>query len=180
MPTKPEHLNGQEEPEAGKPSTALERLSGTDEVDEDGPPEPKTRLKPSEKERIWQLAFAEGMSQREIARTIGRSRISVRRAIHCLAGVNRRDEIQKEIRERTRTKLVAMADRAVKSWGKQLDLADEGLRANHLPAKDLLTHAGMVDIAVPRTNQGTQILIQIGSDAPVEVQEAVEGIVVDD
>ncbi len=37
-----------------------------------------------------------------------------------------------------------------------------GKRANHLPAKDLLTHTGVLDIPSPKKDDKPQITIQIG------------------
>ena len=37
-----------------------------------------------------------------------------------------------------------------------------GKRANHLPAKDLLTHTGVLDIPPPKKDDKPQITIQIG------------------
>ena len=73
-------------------------------------------------------------------------------------------------------KLRRAARRAAESWLKQLELVDEGQRGNHLPAKDLLTHTGVLDVAAPKKEAADHIVIQIGglSDADIIPIEALE------
>ena len=73
--------------------------------------------------------------------------------------VTRKDESLDAILRAARGKL---AERAAESWVRQLELADDGLRANHLPAKDLLTRTGVIDVAAPKKDTAHQITVQIG------------------
>jgi len=131
--------------------------------------------KPVERQEIaeWVQTQFQGKSYRTIAKEFGRDKDTVRKHLQGPEAKKLREEIGSEIDNRVKMRMRGLADRAVDSWAKQLDLADEGQRANHLPAKDLLTHSGAVDIAVPRQERGTQILIQIGGGAPQDI-EAVE------
>ena len=92
------------------------------------------------------------------------------------AGRQRRDELAEAFAETTRRRLLAHADRAIDSWLRQLELADEGRRSNHQPAWDLLTHAGVLDIPTPNKHPEPQLLIQIGTvtDADMKIIE-IEG-----
>ena len=72
------------------------------------------------------------------------------------------DEILDAIFRAARGKLARAAERAAESWIRQLELANDGLRANHLPAKDLLTHTGIIDVAAPKKDTADQITVQIG------------------
>ena len=88
--------------------------------------------------------------------------------------LKRKDEILDAIGQAARAKLARAAVRAADSWVKQLELVDDGQRGNHLPAKDLLTHTGVLDIPRPNVEQSTEIIIQIGSDeeiVPITVDE---------
>ena len=66
--------------------------------------------------------------------------------------------------------------RAAESWVRQLELVDEGQRGNHLVARDLLTHTGVLDVAAPKKGAADHIVVQIGGLStgdfvPVEAPE---------
>jgi len=122
------------------------------------------RVLPKEIERWYEQAFVEGLSIQKIADQSGRQWITVKRHLGKPEALAREKEIKTTIAKEARDKLHRATIRAADSWIKQLELADQGQRANHLPAKDLLTHTGVVDVAVPNQDKGTQILIQIGLD----------------
>ena len=134
------------------------------------------RVSPAEKEDLYLAAFAEGRSIQEMATDFKRDRNTLGRLLKTPEAVQRRKEILDAITQAARGKLARAAKRAAESWIRQLELADEGLRANHAPAKDLLTHTGVLDVAAPKKDTADHITIQIGggSDAdfvPVEAQE---------
>jgi hypothetical protein len=89
-------------------------------------------------------------------------------------GRQRTEEQLNEFRDAAARRLRANAGRAVDSWIRQLELADEGKRANHLPAKDLLTHTGVLDVPSPKKNEKPQITIRIGGSTDDIVFDTVE------
>ena len=123
------------------------------------------------------MAWVEGHKQSEIAEQIGRSVHTVRTVLRSEYGRQRTEEQLDEFRDAAVIRLRANAERAVDSWLRKLELADGEKRANHLPAKDLLTHAGVLDIPSPEKNEEPQITIQIGGALddieliPVEAEE---------
>ena len=120
------------------------------------------------------MASVEGKKQAEIAEEFGRSVHTIRTVLRSEHGRRRTEELPDEFRDAAVRKLRAMAERAVDSWIRQLDLADEGKRANHLPAKDLLTHTGVLDIPSPKKDEKPQITIQIGGSTDDIVFDTVE------
>ena len=124
------------------------------------------------------VACVEGKTQAEIARTLGRSEHTVRTTLRSEYGRQRKGELLNEVKEAAVTRLRRSAVRAADSWIKQLALADAGERANHLPAKELLTHTGVLDVAAPNVDRSTQVLIQIGGKGIPE--EPIEADVVEE
>ena len=108
------------------------------------------------------VASIEGRSQPEIAKTFGRSLHTVRAILRSEAGKTRTAELHREIADAARSKLCRAAKRAAESWLKQIELVDEGQRGNHLPARDLLTHTGVLNVAAPKKQAADQIVVQIG------------------
>ena len=127
---------------------------------------PKTpqrrRLVSAEEREATIVACVEGKTQAEIAKTLGRSEHTVRTALRSEYGQQRKDELLNEVKDAAVTRLRRSAVRAADSWIRQLDLADAGEKAQHLPAKELLTHTGVLDVAAPTKDEKTQIIIQIG------------------
>ena len=82
------------------------------------------------------------------------------------AGRTRTAELLQEILHAARSRLRRAAGRAAESWLKQLGLVDGGQRGNHLPARDLLTHVGVLDVAAPKKAAADEIVIQIGGVSP--------------
>ncbi len=118
----------------------------------------------------WVALQVQGQSLDAISKAVGRNRKTVTKHLAGREAVALRKQFTEETAARIKARLLALSDRAVRSWEAQLDLADEGKRANHQVAKDLLTHAGAVDIAVPAKEKETQILIQIGCGSPDEIE----------
>ncbi len=58
---------------------------------------------------------------------------------------------------------------------KQLELVDHGRRGNHLPATDLLTHTGVLNVAAPKGRAADKIVVRLGcgsdADIPIEAPE---------
>jgi len=132
-------------------------------------------VSPEVRERIIELSVS-GKTQAEIAKETKRSAHTVRGILRSPDAKRRKEELRNEVAETVRLRLIAGSHRAVDSWARQLELADDAQRANHLPAKDWLTHAGVVDIPTPPKSHEPQILIQIGGGKP----EDVEPILVED
>jgi hypothetical protein len=120
------------------------------------------RVSQAEVENWCVQAYGEGKSIRKISEEARRDFLTVSRHLNKPESLKREKEIHDMIAKEARGYLARNVRRAAQSWVKQLDLVDEGKRGNHLPARDLLTHTGVVDIAVPNQDRGTQILIQIG------------------
>ena len=120
------------------------------------------RVAPAEKEDLYLAAFAEGRSIQEMAVDFKRDRNTIARALKTPEALKRKDEILDAIGQEARAKLARAAKRAAESWVKQLELVDDGQRGNHLPAKDLLTHTGVLDVAAPKKDTADHIVIQIG------------------
>ena len=135
-------------------------------------PQRRRPVSAEEREAII-VACVEGRTQAEIARELARSEHTIRSVLRSEYGRQRRDELLNEVKDAAVTRLRRSAVRAADSWIRQLALADAGERANHLPAKELLTHTGVLDVASPTKDEKTQIIIQIGGagipDEPVEL-----------
>lgn len=121
------------------------------------------RVKAPELEEWYHKAFAEGQTVTDISRSSGRAWETVYRHLNTRKAKDREKEIHEELFREARSELARGAGKAAKGWLKQIELANEGQRANHLPAKDLLTHSGAIDIAVPNQDKGTTINIHIGT-----------------
>ena len=108
------------------------------------------------------VASIEGRSQPEIAEKFGRSPHTMRAILRSEAGKKRTAELLQEAAHAARSILCRSVGRAAESWLKQIELVDEGQRGNHLPARDLLTHVGVIDVAAPKKRAADQIVVQIG------------------
>ena len=125
------------------------------------------------------VASIEGLSQPQIATAFGRSLHTVRGLLRSEAGKKRTAELLREIADAARSTLRRAARRAARSWVRQLELVDQGQRGNHLPARDLLTHVGVLDVPAPKRDTADHIVIQIGGVStddfvPVEAPETTE------
>ena len=138
---------------------------------------PKRRRAVGAKEReAIIVASIEGQSQPQIAEKFGRSPHTVRAILRSEAGKKRTAELLQEIAHAARSTLCRAARRAAESWVRQLELVDEGQRGNHLPARDLLTHVGVLDVPAPNKDAADHIVIQIGGVStddfvPVEIPD---------
>ena len=56
------------------------------------------------------------------------------------------------------------------SWAQQLELADDARRANHQPARDWLTHAGVTSIPSPKKDATPEITIEFGCSSHDEIE----------
>ena len=108
------------------------------------------------------VASIKGKSQPEIAEKFGRSAHTVRAILRSEAGQKRTAELVQDIARAAQAILCRSVGLAAKSWIKQLELADEGQRANHAPAKDLLTHVGVIGVPAPKKKAADEIVIQTG------------------
>ena len=123
---------------------------------------PKRRAVGAKEREAIIVASIEGQSQPEIAEKFGRSPHTVRAILRSEAGKKRTAELLQEIAHAARSTLCRAARRAARSWVRQLELVDEGQRGNHLPARDLLTHVGVLDVPAPKKGEADHIVIQIG------------------
>ena len=110
----------------------------------------------------WVELQVQGKSLREIARKVGRDKDTVNRTLKKPEAVELRKELVAAVRENMSARLTSLSAKAVASWEKQMDLADQGRKANHLVAKDLLTIARMVDIPTAKKDATPEIVIEFG------------------
>ena len=127
------------------------------------------RLSPIERQDLFIEAFAHGKSITQLAEEFDRDRNTIARVLKTPEALKRKDEILEAIGQAARAKLARAPVRAADSWVKQLELVDDGQRGNHLPAKDLLTHTGVIDIPRPNVEQSTEIIIQIGGGSNEDI-----------
>lgn len=118
-------------------------------------------------------ASVEGKTQVEIAEAFDRSPHTIRTVLRSEYGQTRKAELQQEMARVAVDKLRRNVDKAADSWIRQLELSMDGRRANHLPAKDLLTHLKVLDVPSPRSNEKTEITIQIGGSSDDIVADTV-------
>ena len=112
----------------------------------------------------WVGLQVQGKSLREIAKKVGRDKDTVNRTLKKPEAVALRKELVAAVREDMSARLTSLSAKAVRSWERQMDLADQGHRANHLVAKDILTIARMVDIPVARKAGPPDVVIEIGGN----------------
>ena len=120
------------------------------------------RVAQAEKEAIYLGRFAEGKSLVQLAEEFGRDRNTLARVLGTKEASERKEQILSAIGEEAKSKLRRAASRAADSWIKQFDLVDQGQRGDHRPAKDLLTHVGVVDVPKPVVEEKSRMLIWIG------------------
>jgi len=135
-----------------------------------------------EREVIFDMVFVRGVSIASTAETVGRDWRTVNRVVNSPQGIERLKEIEEIHRTNAKRVLTRAATKAAESWEKQLELANQGKKAQHLPAKELLTHIKALEVAAPNQDKGTQILIQIGSGhegVTVDGAPAVDGLLVE-
>ena len=127
------------------------------------------------REQIIELASL-GKTHSEIATQLGRSQHTVRGVLRTPEARQHREELRKAMAEEVGRRMIAGASRAVDSWGRQLELANDAQRANHLPAKDWLTHAGVVGVPTVKQNKEPTIVIEFGrvKEGEIEFVEAKE------
>ncbi len=118
-------------------------------------------VSPAVRAQIIELASL-GNTHNEIAKQLGRSQHTVRGVLRTPEARQHREQLRKAVAEEARRRMIAGAGRAVDSWAQQLELADDAQRANHLPAKDWLTHAGVVGIPSPKKDATPEIVIEFG------------------
>ena len=126
-------------------------------------------VSPAVREQIIELASL-GKTHSEIATQLGRSQYTVRGVLRTPEARQHREELRKAMADEVRRRMIAGAERAVDSWAQQLELANDAKRANHMPAKDWLTHAGVVGIPSPKKDATPEIVIEFGCMEPGEIE----------
>ena len=112
------------------------------------------------------VACVEGKTMAEIARELERSEHTIRTVLRSEYGQKRKGELLDAVKEAAVSRLRMSAVKAADSWIKQLENANRGERAQHLPAKELLTHLKILDVAAPNVDKSTKLVIQIGGPGP--------------
>ena len=109
-----------------------------------------------------------GKTYGEIGEELGRSPHTVRNVLRSAYGRELYTESLKNLREHIMHRLTMLGPRALESWQRQLELADEGNPANHKPARDILTHSGVLQVPSPKRERKIEYKVQFGSDVSVE------------
>ena len=117
----------------------------------------------------WVGLQVQGKTIREIAKKVGRDKDTVNRTLKKAEAVQLRKELVAAVREDMSTRLISLNAKAVASWEKQMDLADQGHRANHLVAKDILTLARTVDIPIAKKAGPPDVVIEVAQNKPSAV-----------
>ena len=108
----------------------------------------------------WVGLQVQGKSLRQIAKEVGRDKDTVNRTLKKPEAVELRRELVTAVREHVSDRLVSLSAKAVASWERQMDLANQGHRANHLVAKDLLIAARVVDIPIAKKAGPPDVVIE--------------------
>ena len=124
----------------------------------------------------WVGLQVQGKSLRQIAKKVGRDKDTINRTLKKPEAVEFRRELVAAVREDMSARLISLSPRAVESWLRQIELANEGKRANHQPAKDLLTLARVVDIPTAKKAGPPDVVIEFGGmkEGEIEFGEAKE------
>ena len=140
-----------------------DRVSQQGESDARALPQRRRPVTEAEREQIVQLSVIEGRTQAEIAEALDRSPHTVRAVQRSKAGKERREEVLKEIASTAKTVLRRNATMAAERWVQIVEQSPDVERIkDYKAAKDLLTHAGVIDIPKPEKDAAPQFLIQIG------------------
>ena len=87
----------------------------------------------------------------------------MRAVLRSKAGKERREAILKEVASTARDVLRRNAKMAAEKWVQIVEQSPDVARIkDYKAAKDLLTHAGVIDIPKPEKDAAPQFLIQIG------------------
>ena len=140
--------------------------------------QPRRPVSLAQKERMI-AASLEGQTIAEIAEELGRSEHTVRNVLRSPEAVARKEQLAQDIRDSVRLKLIRAAHRAVDSWLKAIDHADAGVKAQHLPAKDLLISAGIISPPGRPKQEKPEVIVQVYKPAEppkVEVEDGPEAV----
>ena len=130
-------------------------------------PQPRRPVSVADREQMI-AASLEGKTIAQIAEGLDRSEHTVRNVLRSPAAIARKEQLAQDVRDWVRLELLRAADKAVKSWIKQLDHADAGTKAQHLPARDLLIAAGVIS-PPGRPKQGKpEVIVQVCQPATLE------------
>ena len=142
----------------------------------------KTRRKVTARDReaIIEASAVEGLTQPQIAERFDRSPHTIRGILRSPAGQRRKEEILKEIAEEAKTRLRRAAGHAANSWVQIVKDSPTAERIkDYKAARDLLTHAGVVDVPKPKQDKGTEIVLQIGTgslDEAVPIESTADAV----
>jgi hypothetical protein len=102
------------------------------------------------------------LTQVQLSEKYGRARNTIAKCLEGKTFEEMRRQIDADVREMVRRRMVAKADDAVGYWERSMGNAAE--RGDHKPAKDWLMHSGVVD-PVESTESGPKVIVQIGVNA---------------
>ena len=140
-----------------------DRVSQEGESDALDRPQRRRPVTAAQREQIIEANVVEGKTHREIAQALGRSEHTIRGVLRTPAAKARKEEILKEIASTAREVLRRNAKMAAEKWVQIVEQSPDVERIkDYKAAKDLLTHAGVIDIPKPEKDAAPQFLIQIG------------------
>ena len=124
-----------------------------------------------DKEAIIQASAVEGLTQRAIAEKFNRSEHTIRSVLRSPKGKARIEEIYKLIGHEAKAILRRNAKMAAEKWVQIVEQSPTVERIkDYKAARDLLTHAGVIDIPRPKKDTGPpEIIVQISCGSPEDI-----------
>jgi hypothetical protein len=133
------------------------------------PPGRGSALTQDERREIQRLSIVGRCSVADIARRTDRDRGTVANVLQSGESQALRQQLETDAREEVLRLLKASGPQAAREWAHAVTQAAN--KGDHRAARDLLLHAGLIDPVPDDGNQGTRILIQIGTpEHPMRVQ----------
>lgn len=163
---------------ASKPE-ALQPITTETQVVENKEDSLPTRLTQDEKLRIYQLRFSEGKSFADIEAITGRHHKTIEALVKKPEALAFRDAFHEAAVSGAVNKMKANAGVAADAWIDSLHKSIKGEKAQHLHAKEFLTHIKALEVAAPNTDRATNVFIKIGG-REIEGGPVIEAEVVED
>ena len=116
-----------------------------------------SQVTPAERRQIQRLHLAEGLSRKQIAARVGRTRETIAAQLRDDDFQALKRELTAEMAEEARTTLKSHVRSAATYWVKAAAVAAK--RGDHRPARDLLLHAGVITRLDEPSGHGVTVLV---------------------
>lgn len=126
------------------------------------PPGRGSRMDDDEIHRVRLDFLCHSFNRVQLSAKYGRTRNTIARCLEGKPFEELRRQVDSEVRDVVRRRMVAKADDAVGHWERSMDVAAD--RGDHKPSKDWLMHAGVID-PIESTETGPKVVVQIGVSA---------------